>query len=362
MRLLFYIHAITGGGGERVLSTLLNEFVQRGEDVHLATRLDSSFSYEISPKVVLHNLYDGTGRFAFKIHDAYRLRHNIRKIAKDVQPDVIIAFMSAMGCMVLNSTMGLRFPVIVSEHTNISRNLGWALNIKRALFYPFAAAITVLTRHDKEILKHKKNIVYLPNPINLEKCQVKQSERSKVVLAVGRVKQWDVKGFDNLLRCWGELSNDFPEWKLQIAGNTDADSLNYLNNIAAKHNCVNYDFLGFRRDVHELMKDASVFCLSSRVEGLPMALIEAMNYGCCCVSFDVVTGPREIIDDNISGLLAKNQDNDDMVCKLRSVLENEELRSSLAQNAPASVEKFSTDKVVEMWYQLLNKVCRHEVI
>lgn len=361
MRLLFYIHAITGGGGERVLSKLVNEFVRRGEDVHLATRMDIMFSYKISEDVVLHDLYEGTCS-DIKLYDSFRLRRNVRNIARAVQPDVIIAFMSAMGCMVLNASLGLGFPVIVSEHTNISRKLGCLLNIKRAISYPFAAAVTVLTKHDKEILKHKKNIVYLPNPIDLENKESIDGERSKVILAVGRVNQWEVKGFDNLLRCWGHLCRDFPDWRLQIAGDADIASREYLNLIAKEAGCINYEFLGFRDDIDVLMKKSAVFCLSSRVEGLPMALIEAMNYGCCCVSFDVLTGPNEIIEDNISGLLVKNQDTDDLIAKLRSVLKDDDLRSSLAQNAPVSVKKYSIEKVMEMWYQLLNQVRKDEMV
>ena len=89
-----------------------------------------------------------------------------------------------------------------------------------------------------------------------------------------------------------------------------------------------------------------------------MALIEAMNAGCCCVSFDVVTGPREIIVANKSGLLAKNQDNEDFVEKLRQVMSDETLRHHLAANAPSSVVKFSTKRIIHRWYILFDKIIK----
>ena len=362
MKLLFYIHGITGGGGERVLSTLVNEFSIRGEEVFLATDIHNSFAYDIDKRVKLYDLYDKCnkdyGTFS-SIKNSVVIRRNIRRIAKKTSPDVIIAFMSALGCSVIVSTIGLKIPIVVSEHTNVSRFLGYSLNIKRKLLYPLANCITVLTRHDEKLWRNKvKNVVYMPNPINLKTLHTSKNNRNKVVLAVGRVNQWEVKGFDNLIFCWSKLCSDFPDWKLQIVGNSDKDASVFLKKMAIENNCQNYEFVGFRKDVDRLMQQSEIFCLSSRTEGLPMALIEAMNAGCCCVSFDVVTGPREIIVANKSGLLAKNQDNEDFVEKLRQVMSDETLRHHLAANAPSSVVKFSTKRIIHRWYILFDKIVK----
>lgn len=362
MKLLFYIHGITGGGGERVLSTLVNEFSIRGEDVFLATDIHTPFAYDIDERVKLYDLYDRCnkdyGTFS-SIKNSVIIRRNIRSIAKKTSPDVIIAFMSALGCSVIVATIGLGIPIVVSEHTNVSRFLGHSLNIKRKLLYPLANCITVLTRHDKKLWLNKvKNVVYMPNPINLKMLDTHKKNRNKVILAVGRVSQWEVKGFDNLILCWSKLCFDFPDWKLQIVGNADKDASIFLNKMAIENNCQNYELIGFRKDVDRLMQQSEVFCLSSRIEGLPMALIEAMNAGCCCVSYDVVTGPREIIVNNKSGLIAKNQDNEDFVKKLRVVMSDENLRHQLAANAPSSVEKYSTKRIVRRWYILFDKIIK----
>ena len=335
MKLLFYIHGITGGGGERVLSTLVNEFSIRGEEVFLATDIHNSFAYDIDKRVKLYDLYDKCnkdyGTFS-SIKNSVVIRRNILRIAKNIG---------------------------VSEHTNVSRFLGYSLNIKRKLLYPLANCITVLTRHDEKLWRNKvKNVVYMPNPINLKTLHTSKNNRNKVVLAVGRVNQWEVKGFDNLIFCWSKLCSDFPDWKLQIVGNSDKDASVFLKKMAIENNCQNYEFVGFRKDVDRLMQQSEIFCLSSRTEGLPMALIEAMNAGCCCVSFDVVTGPREIIVANKSGLLAKNQDNEDFVEKLRQVMSDETLRHHLAANAPSSVVKFSTKRIIHRWYILFDKIIK----
>ena len=361
MKLLFYIHGITGGGGERVLTTLANEFAKRGESVGIATDTDTPFAYKIDSKIVLYDLYEGTNdnsTHISKIYNSILIRRNILCIAKQEKPDVIVAFMSALGCTVVASTLGLGIPVVISEHTNVSRKLGILLDIKRRLFYPLANAVTILTRYDKKLWKNNyNNVVYMPNPVSFKKNN-DTSNRKKAVLAVGRVNQWEIKGFDNLLRCWAKLCHLYPDWKLKIVGDADKNALDFLNSMANKLGCCNYEFLGFRKDVYELMQRSEIFCLSSRVEGLPMALIEAMNAGCCCVSFDVVTGPREIIHHGFSGLIAKNQDNKNLTEYLDRVMSNDVLRKRLASNAPQSVIKYSTDRIINRWYILFDKILK----
>lgn len=363
MKILFYIHGITGGGAERVLATLANEFVIRGENVCLATNIHTPFAYLINEQVKLLDLYKGrsNGKHIYaRIKNFLLLRRNIRLIAKSEKPDVIVAFMSTLGCSIVASTIGLRIPIVISEHTNISRTrkLGKLFAIKRKLFYPLADAITILTRYDEKLWIHKyPNIVYMPNPISMMDTN-KSFSRDKTILAVGRVNQWNIKGFDNLLKCWANICHSHREWKLKIAGDANKDTLEKLKKLASDFGCCNYEFLGFRKDVYELMQRSEIFCLSSRVEGLPMALIEAMSAGCCCVSFDVVTGPREIIKDGKSGLIAKNQDNADLIKCLEKVISDESLRRRLAENAPQSVLQYSIERVVNRWYILFDKIIK----
>lgn len=366
MKILFYIHGITGGGGERVLATLANEFSNRGEDVYIATNTNSKFAYTINECISLCNLYHNihsANNPITRLKNTILLRWNIRTIAKKVKPDIIVGMMSAMGCMVIFSTLGLGIPVIVSEHTNVSRKLGLWLDIKRKILYSFANSITVLTRWDKKKWRTKmKNIVYMPNPIKLKQIIPNSNERDKVIIAVGRINQWYIKGFDNLLTSWSVLCKSYPDWRLEIAGDGNKQSMQYLETLANKKGCFNYKLLGFRNDIDKLLERSSIFCLSSRVEGLPMALIEAMNSGCCCVSYDVETGPREIIQHNQSGLIAKNQDIEDLTKNLEQAISNEALRFKLSKNAPHAIKKYSLERIINRWYLLFNKIINNETI
>ena len=195
MKLLFYIHGITGGGAERVLSSLVNELANRGDYlITLATNTNESFAYSIDNKVKIVNLYENTLNKSPMLKSV-QIRRNIRIIAKKENPDIIIVFMSSLGCSVIASTLGLKIPIIISEHTNVSRFLGYAHEIRRRVFYPLANCITVLTRYDLKAWRNKvKNAVYMPNPISFSGSHSSITHRNKVVLAVGRVNQWDIKG------------------------------------------------------------------------------------------------------------------------------------------------------------------------
>jgi len=359
-RVLFFIESLNGGGAQRVLANLTHALVQRGYRVLVATNTALGSSYTLPSEVVILNYREGCSvGFVSKFH-VYRKSKtisNIRRIAKNNRPDIIVSFMVSMNVDVLMSVIGLGIPVVCSEHTTMQRKLSTYASFGRSIVYKFANAVTVLTRSDYRVWKHRiKNLVYMPNPSNPEPYLQMHCERESIVLAAGRIDDWRVKGLDNLLKAWGTICHDFPEWRLCIAGGGTQFSFDELYHIANETKCKNVEFLGYRSDLNQVMASSSVFCLSSRNEGLPMVLIEAMGLGCCCVAFDCVTGPSEIITNRVSGILVKNQDVNELANALREVMKDEELRNQLSQNAPHAVQKYSSERVLKRWLILFDKI------
>lgn len=361
-RILFFIASLAGGGAERVLATLANAFAGQGKQVFIATYSSIESAYDLSPDIqrliVLDEKAPKTTRLLLsKIYWRWWKFCKIRSIVKTVSPDVVISFVTPTNNDVLFSLLGLRIPVVVCEHTNVSRSYSKKTTFYRKLMYPFASAITVLTRHDYNLWKNKyRNVVYMPNPVELSHLDVARGEeRNKTVLAVGTVSSWKIKGFDNLLRCWGNLCYRFPDWTLSIVGKGDSESMSYLQSIIKEQNCKNVVFLGFRKDVREIMHASAIFCLSSRFEGLPMVLIEAMEAGCCCVAFDCKTGPKEIINKDC-GLLVENQNLGDLTDKLSLVMSDNELRYRYSKNASKSINGYSIKRIVNRWQILFSKL------
>jgi glycosyltransferase involved in cell wall biosynthesis len=101
------------------------------------------------------------------------------------------------------------------------------------------------------------------------------------------------------------------------------------------------------------MRDASVFVLSSRFEGFPLVLLEAMTAGLAVVSFDCPTGPGEIVTDGANGLLVPAEDVEALGVALDRVMSDEPLRRRLAAAAPAAVLPFSREQIGRRWDELL---------
>ena len=286
----------------------------------------------------------------------FRMLYNIRKTAKALKPDFAIGVMIDYTIFTIIALTGLRIPVIGSHHNSV-KNIPSLYKWCYGLVCPFASAMTVLTHYDyKNWRKRFSNVVCMPNPIPTAKNR-ETVEKQNYVLAVGRVDD-PQKGFDNLMDIWNQLYEKNPQWKLLIAGKYSQDVYNSLIARLDSVDNARVEFLGFRKDVNDIMKHSSIFVLSSRFEGLPMGLMEAMDAGCCCVAFNVETGPSEIIRNNYSGVLVESQNKEKMVEALQKVMSDDSFRMRLMTNAPISVRKFDTEKILERWeilFRIINK-------
>lgn len=357
MKVLFYISNMGGGGAQRVLWSLANYLNSNlGFDVSVATDLSKTIAYSFVDNINLIDLEKGINNkkgFSHYIHSII----SIKKIYKEVAPDLVISFQRGMNGMVLSSLLCTKAKIICSEHSHYLRKYGIVEDTMMKLFYWRSNAVTVLTQHDLKICKVKKksNAVYMPNP--LQQVVVNSSVRNKVILAVGEVDRWEIKGFDLLIKAWGKICHKHPEWTLQIAGKGSDKSMQYLREIEQSNKCINVKFLGFRTDISKIMQESAIFALSSRFEGLPMALLEAMQAGCCCVSFDCETGPNEIIRNETDGLLVPALDVDKFSEALDKVISDQALRKNFSGLAQKSVlDKYSQDYVMNRWKILFSKL------
>ena len=117
-------------------------------------------------------------------------------------------------------------------------------------------------------------------------------------------------------------------------------------------------FIGFHKDMDNIMKQHSVFCLCSRHEGFPNVLSEALSMGMAVVSFDIVTGPREIIIDGLDGVIVENQNVDALTVGLRKLLSDENQRKAFGLKAVENIKRFSPSGIIDKWelmYETLSK-------
>ncbi len=355
MKLLFYISSIRGGGAERVIIVICNKLVERGYEIYLATNLKIPFVYEPDERIKLADIY--VERSGNKVRNVYRYAKRIRQVAKVVNPDIIISFIWPLNSVVIPAVAGLRAPVIASEHSTFDKKMSFYEYFTRFYMNRWAKKVTILTHYDYNYLgKRLPNKLVLPNPLPYKPAE-ENVERKKRILAVGDINRWYVKGFDTLIRVWAGIASGYPGWQLYIAGGGSPENLSVLKNMAEEYKVSDsVCFTGFRNDIDKLMRESSVFVLSSRYEGFPMVVLEAMSQGCACVCFDCKTGPAEIIDPGKTGLLVKNQDEGDLKNNLIKVMDDGSLRSELSARAMDEIRRFSAGTITDRWEALFREI------
>jgi glycosyltransferase involved in cell wall biosynthesis len=149
-------------------------------------------------------------------------------------------------------------------------------------------------------------------------------------------------------------------WKLKFVGGGEKGRV-FLENLAKEKGIEDaVVFTGFRDDVADIMKESDIFVLSSRIEGMPMVLLEAMSQGMACIAYNCKTGPADIIESRFDGLLIEDQDKEAMRQNLQLLIDDEDLRNRLRANAVNSVEKFSIESIGGQWIKLLDSVVTHK--
>jgi len=357
MRITMVIGALGGGGAERVVTLLANEFSRRGHNVSIVTYSPGS-AYSLDRSVEHHSIFD---EVQMKNRDLFsRILRRVLfyprflSMLKKENPDIVISFLVSMNIKTILASKFLGFPVIVTEHINYMKDMTLSAWLGRRWIYKIADEVTVLTRFDHEhyYSKFLNNVEVMPNPLACVPVK-KMPPKDKVILASGSLDRWHHKGFDNLLKVFARCHAAYPGWKLQIAGGGEKGRV-YLQQLASDLNIDSkVEFLGFCRDLQTYMQKASIFVLSSRYEGFGLVLIEAMSQGCACVSFDCIAGPGEIIDDGVDGVLVEDQNLEAMEQALLELMGNEDLRRTLALNAVESAKRYLPERIGEKWVGLL---------
>ena len=345
MKILLFVSSLYHGGMERIAAVLANHFAEK-YDITVADFSDNRKTYPLDPRVELRDI---TPRCSRLFRPIKRLL-NIKNVIKSVNPDVIISFSASLNAKVIRVNRLFKKRIIVSERTTVSRRLAKEAEHARKKLYPGTDCVVYVTKEDYDNSPHVKNRTFIYNPLLFEPYG-QYAGREKSVVAIGGLNRWHVKGFDLLLSAWSKICPDFPDWQLEFLG-TDADGPvhDMVENFGISKQV---RFLGHSDSVQDVLRKKSVYVLSSRNEGFPNSLVEAMSQGCACIAFDCSTGPKEILTDGVSGLLVKNGSVEDMAEKMASLLSDENLRLFLSRNAVEEVKRFDYDVIMKQWDDLL---------
>ncbi|UPZ30879.1 glycosyltransferase [Streptomyces sp. LRE541] len=258
---------------------------------------------------------------------------------------VIVTQVWAMEWVARADTHGLT--VIGMSHESYAYTKASSRFHRVRRYYRDVDRMLALTREDADLWigQGMNNASYLPNPLPFMP-EVPSARTEKAVVSIGRLH--DQKGIDMLLDTWAEVAPRHPDWRLRIYGSGEDEEI-------LKKQCTalgldgSVDWMGRTSDVPGALRGGSVFALSSRGEGFPLALMEAMAMGVPCVAFDCAPGVREIVHDGVDGLLAGLGNTGELARRLDTLMSDKELRDGMGERARADIQRYTTTEIVNRW-------------
>lgn len=354
-KIFFIIPTLKQGGSERVISELANNFSERGIEVHIVLLVKSEDFFKVSNKITIHRLNFENKNIFQRCVCEIKVAIALRKLLKNQRPDATLSFGEKYNVLTLICGISLNINIFVSDRSNPRNNIPKTIDFLRHIMYKRATGIIAQTELGKSILEKNtgnKNIKVIPNPVK-EINEFPEFKKEKIILNVGRLIP--EKGQKYLLESFSKLNHD--GWKLIILG--DGPLRNDLDDLARKLNIKQtVFFLGAGENVDEWLTKASIFAFSSISEGFPNALIEAMSAGLPCVSFDCDTGPRDIIQNEVNGILVPVFNISAFTDKLQMLVNNENMRISIGKNAKDYSTKFLASEITQKFLDFL--LCKED--
>ncbi|MFZ1851789.1 MAG: glycosyltransferase family 4 protein [Nitrosomonas sp.] len=370
-KILFLISSLRSGGAERVAVNLANAWVERGDQIILVatySKKEESF-YTLPKNIELHylaDLIDNENRKGF-LQQISRLLA-LRRLIKATQPDVVLSFLSNVNIAALIAAHWTKYPVIVSERAYPPMMpLGTFYEKLRKWIYPYAASIVMQTSKGQQWVIDNvplgrstviPNSVVYPLVAFEPKLPVESivSQDRKVLLAVGRLDEQ--KGFDYLLLAFAKLAKEHQNWDLIILGEGPIKQ-SLISQIQALELESRVHVLGRAGNVGDWYQRADLYVMSSRFEGFPNTLLEAMAHGCAVVSYDCDTGPRDIIQHEKNGLLVSPVgDVSALALALDRLMKNDAARQQMGQKAIEVREDYSLESIIMKWDKLFDDVIK----
>lgn len=356
MKIIYITPTVQDEGGlSRVFSIKANYlFENEGFDVHFVTLNNNNEPFfNFKPGITITDLKTEGNKFNrvvqyFKSVNAYIQENN---------PDVVVLCDLGWKGLFFNFFVKLKIPLVYEIHgslynESIKRN--WflkkiRLQLRKALVKRFKNVV-LLTEESKKEWSIPAEVI--PNPPSFSSPEKSKCE-NKTALVISRHSY--EKGIDRLITIWAEIHKEFPDWKLKVIGD------GYLKNenlrLLKKNNLEQtVSFIDPLKDVLSEYLNASLYLMTSRCEGYPMVLLEALETGLPIIAYDCPIGPRNFIKDGFNGFLIPEEDKKRYVSDLKKLMNDENLRKQMGKNSNEFSVSKNTDTIMAKWVELFYKL------
>jgi glycosyltransferase involved in cell wall biosynthesis len=365
-KILIFIYSMSSGGAERVTANLANYWARKGWDITIVTLASCDLDFyqlHLSVKRVALELAGNSENVLLGLKQNLCRILALRQVLRQIQPDIALGMMTGANVLLALAAFSLsNLRTIGAERTHPPQiPLGYLWETLRCYTYRLLNAVTVLTSESEDWIRsntYAQTVSMMPNavfyPLSAQEPHVNPNNTErKRLLAVGRLSE--EKRFNYLIEVFANLATSYPHWDLVILGEGVLRSAleQQIRELALEKRIF---LMGRVGNVAEWYESADIYVMSSRFEGFPNTLIEAMSYGLPAISFDCDTGPRDIIRHEIDGLLVPAGNIVALTAALDRLMSNKELRLKLAERAIEVRERFSIEKVTQLWEQLFDEV------
>ncbi|MBO2452191.1 glycosyltransferase family 4 protein [Actinomadura barringtoniae] len=364
------LHAYGMGGTIRTVINQANAMAEAGHQVELvsATRRAAAPNFFVDPRVRLTTLTDQRTPapaapgieipYGEAAKDTFTsaVERGVINYLRTVETEILVTTRPGLNLLSARYTPA-HIVRVAQDHMHLGR---YKPAVRAAILrdYPRLDAVVSLTRKDQYEYRQALGddggvrVEQIPNPLHT--LDVPQTDHTgKVVAAAGRLTRQ--KGFDLLILAFAKVVDRHPDWRLHIYGSGKAEPK--LRKLIHAHHLYNHVFLmGRTKELDEELAKASIYALSSRFEGFPMTLLEALNCGLPVATFDCPTGPSEIIVDEASGLLVPPEDTAELAAAVCRLIEDEPLRRQLGAAARTTATAYGSDAIRLRWETLFTSL------
>lgn len=371
MKIVYCIHSLFNSGGmERVLTNKANFLVNNIDcEIKIVTTEQENKLpfYELDPKIEIINLDINYSKdnsknvFSKIINTLVKFRKHkklLNNFLLNYQPDTVISLFGNEAYFLYQ--LNLKSKIILEIH--FSKNFRLQLDrkgIRRIIdvartFNDQRIAkkyndFIVLTNEDKK--RWKCDNINVIHNASFFKPERQSSNDNKIVLCVARFTYQ--KGLDILLNCWSNVVKKHKDWKLCIIGDGE-EKQNLITLINTLQINDSVEIKPPTQNIELEYINSSIYIMTSRYEGMPMVLIEAMACGLPVVSFACQSGPSDIISNGIDGYLVENRNEEQLIQKLEELITNNHLRKEMGKNAIKKSMNFDQSYIMEKWIKLIN--------
>lgn len=348
--LMLVTGGLGSGGLERIVTNVANHYAKKGWNVSILLLLESTVFRPLEPSIKLYSFNKSTHS-----HKWTRMPAWIRFIKRHIKiehPEIIVAMTFKIGAMVRMACKDKTARIIVRE-TNDPQIRNKFVNKITDYFVKKCDGIIFQTEWER--LCHSKNCQkigrIIVNPVDIPASA--SFPKRKAIVTMGRlVKQ---KNHDILIRAFAIVHKKYPDYVLEIYGQGSLEDNERLLNVIKEEKIENVvKLMGAHQNVHDCIRDAEMFVLTSEHEGLSNALLEAWLMGIPCITSDW-NGASEVITDHINGLIVKKRDISALASAMEYYIEHPEIAEEFTVKAKTFALKYDINCVMTQWEDFLEQ-------